>query len=193
MSILSPPPHSHSRDRAAGGWWWPSTPEVVSQRLCWTWSGTRLGLERLGPRRRCPSGQSIRHSPLASLLIIQGISGILDLDHLIVLFWNWCISCSLAGRHVKWFCLALSSELSFLWLLPEPRRLVNKLIHPPLSFLRGWGPTSCREDAARCPSPSGCQSSTSLSSLRLVTHAFRPLHPPLSGAPKGPQVRALRC
>ena len=38
------------------------------------WSWTRLGLECLGPRRRCPPGQSIRHSPLASLLIIQGIS-----------------------------------------------------------------------------------------------------------------------
>ena len=30
----------------------------------WSWTG--LGLEHLGPRRRCTPGQSIRHSPLAS-------------------------------------------------------------------------------------------------------------------------------
>lgn len=72
------------------------------------WSWTRLGLERLGPRRRCPPGQSIRHSPLASLLIIQGISGILDLDHLIVLFWNWCISCSLA--ELSFVCIYLKEN-----------------------------------------------------------------------------------
>lgn len=72
----------------------------------WSWTG--LGLERLGPRRRCTSGQSIRHSPLASLLIIRGISGILHLDHLIVLFWNWCISCSLA--ELSFVCIYLKEN-----------------------------------------------------------------------------------
>lgn len=79
----------------------------VSARL---WSWTRLSPERLGPRRRLP-GQSICHSPLASLLIIQGISGILHLDHLIVLFWNWCISCSLA--ELSFVCIYLKRKSVF--------------------------------------------------------------------------------